>query len=144
MVANINYRGLQCPALSKILQSKGIQHSNKKKDELVDLCEGAQALKLPDIDKNNDDSEAAVLRRTVKGKTYPDPLDQQNQLSWTMLICCFNVTCNDISVIYVTVHSCAGGLKKKFNIEPCHSGGMAEYSITTYIRVFFSHILFLC
>ena len=57
MAANINYRGLQCPALSQILQSKGIQHSNKKKDELVDLCEGAEALKLPDIDKNNDDSE---------------------------------------------------------------------------------------
>ena len=26
-----------------------------------------------------------------------------------------NVTCNDISVIYVTVHICAGGLKKKLN-----------------------------
>ena len=83
MAANINYRGLQCPALSQILQSKGIQRSNKKKDELVDLCEGAKALKLPDIDKKNDDSEAAVLRSTVKVKTYPDPLDQQNQLSWT-------------------------------------------------------------
>ena len=83
MAANINYRSLQCTSLSQSLQSKGIQHSNKKKDELVDLCEGAEALNLPDIDNNNDDSEASVLRRTVNGKTYPDPLDQQNKLSWT-------------------------------------------------------------
>ena len=29
----------------------------------------------------------------------------------------FNVTCNDISVIYVTPHRCAGGLKKKLNLR---------------------------
>ena len=29
---------------------------------------------------------------------------------WDLLL----ATCNDISVIYVTIHSCAGGLKKKF------------------------------
>ena len=27
----------------------------------------------------------------------------------------FNVTINDISVIYVTAHRCAGGLKKKLH-----------------------------
>ena len=31
----------------------------------------------------------------------------------------FNVTINDISVIYVTVHRCAGGLKKKFDLRSC-------------------------
>ena len=31
-----------------------------------------------------------------------------------MVIWLFNVTINDISVIYVTAHRCAGGLKKKF------------------------------
>ena len=29
----------------------------------------------------------------------------------------FNVTINDISVIYVTAHRCAGGLKKKLDIR---------------------------
>ena len=34
-----------------------------------------------------------------------------------------NITCNDISVIYVTAHRCAGGLKKKLNLRldsQCH------------------------
>ena len=29
----------------------------------------------------------------------------------------FNVTFNDISVIYVTVHRCAGGMNKKLDIQ---------------------------
>ena len=29
----------------------------------------------------------------------------------------FNVTTNDISVIYVTAHRCAGGLKKKLDLR---------------------------
>ena len=29
----------------------------------------------------------------------------------------FNVTINDILVIYVTAHRCAGGLKKKFEVK---------------------------
>ena len=29
----------------------------------------------------------------------------------------FNVTVNDISVIYVTAHRCAGGLKKKLDLR---------------------------
>ena len=40
-----------------------------------------------------------VFRRTV-------------ELSWL-----FNVTINDISVIYVTAHRCAGGLKKKLDLQ---------------------------
>ena len=28
-----------------------------------------------------------------------------------------NITCNDISVIYLTAHRCAGGLKKKFDLR---------------------------
>ena len=34
------------------------------------------------------------------------------ELNWL-----FNVTINDISVIYVTAHRCAGGLKKKFDLR---------------------------
>ena len=33
------------------------------------------------------------------------------------LNCMFNVTINDISVIYVTAHRCAGGLKKKYDLR---------------------------
>ena len=36
---------------------------------------------------------------------------------WVELIWLFNVTINDISVIYVTAHRCAGGLKKKFDLR---------------------------
>ena len=34
------------------------------------------------------------------------------QVGWLNWL--FNVTINDISVIYVTAHRCAGGLKNKF------------------------------
>ena len=37
--------------------------------------------------------------------------------SWVELNCLFNVTINDISVIYVTAHRCAGGLKKKYDLR---------------------------
>ena len=33
------------------------------------------------------------------------------------LNCSFNVTINDISVIFVTAHRCAGGLKKKYDLR---------------------------
>ena len=36
-------------------------------------------------------------------------------ISWVNWL--FNVTINDISVIYVTAHRCAGGLKKKFDLR---------------------------
>ena len=36
-------------------------------------------------------------------------------LSWVELVC--NVTVNDISVIHVTAHRCAGGLKKKLDLR---------------------------
>ena len=37
-----------------------------------------------------------------------------NGVEWNWL---FNVTINDISVIYVTAHRCAGGLKKKLDLR---------------------------
>ena len=36
---------------------------------------------------------------------------------WVELKWLFNVTINDISVIYVTAHRCAGGLKKKLDLR---------------------------
>ena len=58
------------------------------------------------------------LQGTLK-KTYRE----KNGVSeWIWL---FNVTFNDISVIYVTAHRCAGGLKKKLNLRSdfqCHTG----------------------
>ena len=36
---------------------------------------------------------------------------------WVELNLLFNVTVNDISVIYVTAHRCAGGLKKKLDLR---------------------------
>ena len=41
--------------------------------------------------------------------------------------CLFNVTINDISVVYQTAHSCAGGLKKNFNLW---SGSQRHLDIT--------------
>ena len=38
-------------------------------------------------------------------------------VSWVELNWLFNVTINDISVIYVTAHRCAGGLKKKLDLR---------------------------
>ena len=39
-------------------------------------------------------------------------LSEDSEWDWS-----FNVTCNDISVIYVTAHRCAGGLKKKLDLR---------------------------
>ena len=38
--------------------------------------------------------------------------DCEGRVNWLL-----NVTINDISVIYVTAHRCAGGLKKKFDLR---------------------------
>ena len=43
---NTNYRSLQCNSLGQILKTKGIPHSNKRKEELVNLFESAEALNL--------------------------------------------------------------------------------------------------
>ena len=44
--------------------------------------------------------------------------ESSKQLWWVSEIWLLNaVTCNDISVIYVTIHRCAGGLKKKLNLR---------------------------
>ena len=74
MEENTNYRSLQCNSLGQILKTKGIFHSNKRKEELVNPCESAEALNLPSIDEH-DDFESSTSRRTVKGKTYPNPLN---------------------------------------------------------------------
>ena len=42
----------------------------------------------------------------------PEAVDESVELNWL-----FNVTINDISVIYVTAHRCAGGLKKKLYLR---------------------------
>ena len=39
-------------------------------------------------------------------------VDVELMLNWL-----FNITINDISVIYVTAHRCAGGLKKKLDLR---------------------------
>ena len=39
-------------------------------------------------------------------------LQSEGEVNWL-----FNVIINDISVIYVTAHRCAGGLKKKLDLR---------------------------
>ena len=41
--------------------------------------------------------------------------EQSFEVNWL-----FNVTSNDISVIYVTAHRCEGGLKKKLDLRSGH------------------------
>ena len=73
MDANSNNQDLQCADLKHILKTKGIPFSNKRKQDLVDLCESADALNLPGIDQNDSEKEASIERRTVRGKTYQHP-----------------------------------------------------------------------
>ncbi|XP_065944675.1 uncharacterized protein [Magallana gigas] len=70
VVMDANYQDLQCADLKHILKTKGIPFSNKRKQDLVDLCERADALNLPGIDQNDSEKEASIERRTVRGKTY--------------------------------------------------------------------------
>ena len=46
----------------------------------------------------------------------------------------FNVTVNDISVIYVTAHRCAGGLKKKLDIRSGSQSATNTASTSRYIN----------
>ena len=49
------------------------------------------------------------------------------ELDWIGLNWLFNVTINDISVIYVTAHRCAGGLKKKLLIKVVKTSNRTIY-----------------
>nr|XP_034338682.1 uncharacterized protein LOC117692991 isoform X1 [Crassostrea gigas] len=73
VVMDANYQDLQCADLEHILKPKGIPFSNKRKQELVYLCESADALNLPGIDQNDSEKEASIERRTVRAKTYQHP-----------------------------------------------------------------------
>ena len=56
-----------------------------------------------------------VLLRLVPMYDLPHITTKSKRVSeWDWFL---NVTCNDISVIYVTAHRCAGGLKKKLNLR---------------------------
>jgi hypothetical protein len=77
----LNYNGLQCSDLRQILKSKGVPFSNKNKQELIDLCETADALQLPQA--NHDDADASIRRRTVRGITHPQPNDKDSAIAWT-------------------------------------------------------------
>lgn len=43
MAKNTNYHCLLCADLNAILKDKGISYSSKRKEELIDLCESAEA-----------------------------------------------------------------------------------------------------
>lgn len=75
MAKNTNYYCLQCADLNVIL--KGIPYSSKRKVELIDLCESAEALNLQTLGQIDDDPGASILGRAVKGKTYPDPCSNE-------------------------------------------------------------------
>ncbi|XP_061190980.1 uncharacterized protein LOC133199124 [Saccostrea echinata] len=79
---SVNYQSLQCTDLKNILKSKGIPFSNRNKQDLVDLCEGAEALNLPHIGHYDGDIQASISRRTVRGKTYPHPY-HDGSIAWT-------------------------------------------------------------
>ena len=61
------------------------------------------SLLIPKVDKQHQDD---VNHINVNIDT------KEKLLKWL-----FNVTINDISVIHVTAHRCAGGLKKKFDLR---------------------------
>ena len=50
--------------------------------------------------------------KTALGEWLGELLYACSEWDWLL-----NVTCNDISVMYVTVHRCAGGLKKKLDLR---------------------------
>ena len=60
-------------------------------------------------------SDAGPKAKTSKRAANRPPRAQPRvklKLNWL-----FNVTINDISVIHVTAHRCAGGLKKKLDLR---------------------------
>ena len=67
----------------------------------------------------------------VKSRMCP-PYPQCVVWIWVELNCLFNVTINDISVIYVTAHRCAGGLKKKYDLR---SGSQRQRHFAGFFNV---------
>ena len=57
-------------------------------------------------------------------------IEHMEMLSWDELV--VNVTINDISVIYVTAHRCAGGLKKKLDLR---SGSQRHRHFVGFLNV---------
>ena len=75
--------------------------------------------------------------------------------SWVELNWLFNVTINDISVLYVTAHRCAGGLKRSWtygrppNAIDISQGSLTcpskhRHGTTLFIRLFRETSLFSC
>ena len=73
-VTKESLNAVKCGQLQKYLKEHGITSSNKKKDELVDLCHGSILMKIPKID-HEDENIASETRRTVNGVTHPDPFN---------------------------------------------------------------------
>ena len=53
------------------------------------------------------------IKDTIESNTFGSYLDLILSIGWSEVKWLFNVTINDISVIYVTAHRCAGGLKRR-------------------------------
>lgn len=64
-----NYQDLQCADLKHILKSKGIPFSNKRKQDLVELCESADALNSPGIYQNDSEKKGCNQETDGSGKT---------------------------------------------------------------------------
>ena len=57
------------------------------------------------------------LTKRLRSKYFNHLLCNWPTWKWGEVNLLFNVTIYDISVIYVTAHRCAGGLKKKLNLR---------------------------
>ena len=73
---------------------------------------------------NVEDADIIVCCHTEIAQTPPSR--QIGLIDWIEWL--FNVTINDISVIYVTAHRCAGGLKKK--LSGSHAIDISQGSLT--------------
>lgn len=81
-----NYQDLQCADLKHILKSKGIPFSNKRKQDLVELCESADALNSPGIYQNDSEKKGCNQETDGSGKTiiniYVTTLESSGVVIW--------------------------------------------------------------
>ena len=78
---DVEFNRMKVPELKKYLQVSGISIANKRREELLDLCQKAHELAIEVIDKQEDPSATSVIKLTTKDGIIPDPYSLKSD--WT-------------------------------------------------------------
>ena len=79
---DVEFNRMKVPELKKYLQVREISVANKRREELLDLCQNVHELAIEVIDEQEDPSATSVIKLTTKDGIIPDPYSLKSD--WTM------------------------------------------------------------